>query len=248
MQFDRTIWERPFSRAKIPPFPCPSCKHGVLKMIPNSLRLEETGRSKDAHQHEDWEPDWIMERWIALFECPVDGCREMVTAHGDTRLEQVFDEDFGTRFESLFRPRGFHPAPPIIRLPENVPDQVRQAIESAFELYWVDSGSAITKLRASVERIMDDSKIPSTNKNGGYLTLEQRLDAYANAFPDEKDTLKALRFAGNAATHQHSIANVVVLDAFQIYGPTLERLYGNDAAMIKAIQQKMITNKGSYTS
>lgn len=95
---------------------------------------------------------------------------------------------------------------------------------------------------------MDDANIPSKNNKGRFMTLEQRLDVYAKAFPDEEDTLKALRFAGNAATHQHSIAAVVVLDAFQIYEPTLERLYGNDAAMIKAIQQKMIANKGSYDS
>src|SRR4051812_15306667 len=114
MAFNRTLWVEKFSRADVPEFVCPACKKGVLKGDQKTIDTQEPHYSKAAHKMDDWEPDWITERFMMFLKCTLPTCGEQVAVSGDTQIAEVMLEDDEWGWEQMLRPQAVFPAPPII--------------------------------------------------------------------------------------------------------------------------------------
>lgn len=244
MAFDRELWDDRFSVNAVPDFTCPRCDKGTLRFDKKHFWSAEPKFSVDAHGHEEWEPDWIQERFAMFLKCNVDKCGEIVVVSGFTSVEQVYDEENGPSMESLLMPAMMVPAPPIIRVPEKTPREVQGELQLAFQLFWSDLGAAATKIRTSVERLMDHFKVGKFKRTGDKLKpipLYSRIEAFItkNGKVVHKDHLHALRVVGNLGTHSNAATRSDVLEAFQIYEHALDELIGKKSAVIAKLAKKL---------
>lgn len=241
---DQSLWFEAFSEKDIPLFPCPQCQKGTLALH-NKVVTEEPAFSKAAHGHNDWEPDWTVERFAAALKCSIAKCGEMVMVIGDTVVEQVQDEEFGVTLESMIRPRSMFPAPYIIKLPENMPGPVESELALAFQMFWSDAGACATKIRTSVERLMDHFGVAKfqrvKNKKLKRLDLYTRIERFivSTGSVVHQDHLHALRVVGNLGTHQNELTRTNLLEAFEVYEHALDELIGKKSKQIAKLAKKL---------
>lgn len=259
MTIDKSTWFRAFSRSEIPAFPCPRCHKTTLVLDKKTLTVEETEKSKAARKHNDWEPEWVEERFICLFRCSSAKCGEIVAVSGKVSVEPNFDDDdeVGWNYEQMLAPRSMYPAPPIIALPTGIPRDVKRELELAFQFYWGDYGACATKIRTSVERLMDHFKVakfrvaknpkkPNSPGRMKPLDLSARIDKFISTTGAviHKDHLHALRIVGNLGTHKNALARTEILEAFEIYEHALEELIGKKSAQIGKLAKKLSKQAG----
>jgi hypothetical protein len=245
LAFDISLWDEKFSKDSVPAFVCPTCTKGTLQFDKKQYLEGEPQYSKDAHGHNDWEPDWNTERFVMLLKCSAPKCGELVAVSGRTSVEQVDDEEHGWAFESLLVPVSMSPPPPIIHLPEKTPDAVRNELNLAFQVFWSDPGAAATRIRTSVERLMDHLKVAKFKRQKGKklkpITLYARIEAFIakNGQLVHQDHLHALRVIGNLGTHSSEATRSDVLEAFQVYEHALDELVGKKSASIAKLAKKL---------
>ncbi|WP_316214056.1 hypothetical protein [Bradyrhizobium sp. SZCCHNR2032] len=165
MAVNITHWTEAFS-SQLPPFRCPTCHEGSLAEVEESRKIIESKRSKRAASHDNWEPDWIENRFTLLLECSVATCGELVVVSGDTVQDEEDDEDYHRRWVPHLRPRSMFPAPYIVELPKELPDTVRRELEQAFALFLVDLNASANRVRTSLERGLDEVGVKKFNKTG----------------------------------------------------------------------------------
>lgn len=250
MSFQRELWFGEFARSRAPHYRCTRCNVGRLVAASESLTIIETEYSKKARDDDGWEPDWEVERFSLRFTCTNSACGEHSFAIGETTLEETHDAEFGWVLESVLRPRGFFPAPPLIEIPSDTPADVREQIERSFELFWSDFNSCANRLRVSIEFLLDMLKVSrtGTNKKGDTISLDLngRIALFAKIEPDHADTLTALRMIGNLGSHGDDVSRDALLDAYEIYEEALADLCGHRKARMAALRNKLISSKGKY--
>ncbi|MFY9894412.1 MAG: DUF4145 domain-containing protein [Xanthobacteraceae bacterium] len=259
MAVDKLTWSKTFSRREVPALPCPGCRKATLKLDEKTLAVEETERSKKNQKHEAWDPEWTEERFSCLLRCDSAKCGEIVAVSGRVSVEQIFDDDeeIGWNYEGLLEPRSMYPPPPIIALPTNVPSSVREELELAFQFYWGDYGACATKIRTSVERLMDHFKVakfriaknpkkPNLPGKMKPLDLSARIDKFISATGAvvHKDHLHALRIVGNLGTHNNVLSQTEMLEAFEVYEHALEELIGKKSSQIGKLAKKLSKHAG----
>lgn len=249
MPIDKTIWRKTFSRKDVPEFPCPNCSRQSLKLDPKSLFTHEPAYSKAAHSAEEWEPEWVEERFVGMLRCSNPKCDESVAVSGSVNVEPAYEEDGSWNYEGLLTPKSMSPAPPIITLPEGTPTEVSKELALAFQFYWGDHGACATKIRTSVERLMDHFKVARFRRSNGKLKpidLSSRIDKFISATGKvvHKDHLHALRVVGNLGTHQNSLSKTEILESFEVYEHALAELIGKKSAQIAKTAKKLQANKG----
>jgi len=249
--FSRDLWQGAYARNAIPKFTCAKCKKGRLVPDNTSLVLKQPTYSKADSKHPDWEPDWDIERFSLSFTCDHAECGEVANMLGDTTVAEYYEDEFNSwGLISLLRTRAFFPAPPMIEMPSEVPESVRDEVEKSFELFWVDLSSCANRLRVSVELLLDHFKIPRSgiDKKGKStrLDLNGRISLFEKADPEHAPTLTALRMIGNLGSHGDEVNRAPLLDAFEIYEYALAELCGQRKARIEQLRQKLISNKGNY--
>lgn len=257
MAVDKSTWVATFSRSGIPAFPCPRCRRTTLTLDEKTLAAEETETSKANQKHDAWEPEWTEERFVCLFRCSSVKCGEIVAVSGKVSVEPNHDEETGWNYEGMLEPRSMYPPPPIIALPTGVPGPVRDELELAFQFYWGDFGACATKVRTSVERLMDHFKVakfriaknpkkPNSPGKMKPLDLSARIDKFISATGAvvHKDHLHALRVVGNLGTHKNVLSRIEMLEAFEVYEHALEELIGKKSAQIGKLAKKLTKHAG----
>jgi hypothetical protein len=250
MSFDRDLWLRIFPNDAIPPFPCPTCSHGHLVLMPGTLHEVQSTHNARLKSHDGWEPDWIQEQFVLLLQCSVEDCGEIVSVCGSTRVVEVTDDEHGWIYIGRLVPRAMWPAPRIIEIPSETPETVVDALKSAFSFFWTDMDACANRIRTSVERVMDELKIPAERITKAGKTLQMvladRITALKALDPDHAETMDALRYIGNLGTHGGEVTLEALLDAFHIYEDALAELYGRRRDKVKALRTKIIAAKGKY--
>lgn len=249
--FERDHWSGAYSREGFPRFTCPRCRKGRFVHDQSSLFIEQPKFSKNESKHPDWEPDWDKERFSLRLTCESSDCGEIALVSGDTTVAEYYDEDFNTwGLVSLLRPQAFFPAPPIIAVPKEVPTNISEELDKAFQLFWVDLSASVNRLRVSVELLLDHFKIPRTgmDKKGkpNRLDLNARIALFEKSDPEHAPTLTALRMIGNLGSHGGEVNREPLLDAYEIYEYALAELCGQRKARIDQLRQKLIAGKGQY--
>jgi hypothetical protein len=170
MPIDRTLWNRLFEPDEIPNLPCPTCKKGRLKSDKDDIIFREPTYSKLEAQHQDWEPDWQTKRFNTFLECDNKKCGEVVAITGDTEIVETFLEDATPEgiwaLTEALRPRSMFPSPPLFPIPDSFPKAVAEQLRIAFQLYWSDFPSCISRIRTSLEIALDEKKVPRTRLRG----------------------------------------------------------------------------------
>jgi hypothetical protein len=246
MTVDVTLWAETFSEEEIPPFTCPVCQKGALALVKDCLKIIESERSKKAfREREDWEPDWVECRFSLFLECSSPKCGELVVMSGDT--VQVYENtEHGAGYVPYLRPRSIFPAPPIIRLLEEIPSEVREELEQAFLLFWSDQSASANRLRTSLERVLDALQIKKYNRKGKRVSipLGQRMGLFEKEHgTDFKDIFTALRTVGNLGSHA-KVTRTALLAAFEIYEHALDEIFGKRKKKIEGLSKKLIKSKG----
>ena len=230
MALKRQLWKPPF--AVLPSWPCPACEIGTVAITDGSLTIAETGLSKEAHEHEAWEPTWMDERFIAMLTCNNVKCKESVAVCGRTR--HVEDHDFELQEQNwsrLYEPEFFSEALPVFPIPENCPDQIEQKLKQAFSLMWSDIGSSANRLRSAIEVLLDERKIHKTTLNSSgkriRLTLHQRIASFRIKNIDAAVPLEAVKWLGNVGSHAtlDTLTIDELLDGFELFEHAIERVY-----------------------
>ncbi|GCE90339.1 hypothetical protein MSKU15_1940 [Komagataeibacter diospyri] len=246
MSVDRSLWHAEFSRDAIPRFPCPSCT-GRLLADKGSLFIGETAHSIKQRDHDDWEPDWIDQRFSIRLVCPDPDCGEIVLVSGDTIMTETYDDEFpdGCCYEDALRPRAVFPAPPIINIPAASPNDVSHNVKLSFSLFWADKAAAANRLRVAVEYLLDDLKVSRTvikNKKTLELSLNNRIEAFGKREPTHTQTLHALRIVGNLGSHG-SIKVGDLLDGYELMENLLDELVNHRSTYLAGLSLNIISRR-----
>ena len=249
MALKRQLWKPPFRM--FPSWPCPTCEIGTVALMDGTLTITETGLSKEAHDHEAWEPTWIDERFTAMLVCNNVNCRESVAVCGRTR--HVEDHDFERQEQNwarLFEPTFFNEAPPVFPIPENCPGQIKQELKRAFSLMWSDIGSSANRLRSAIEALLNERKVQKTTVNSSgtrvRLTLHRRIVLFQSKNADAALPLEAVKWLGNVGSHASLDALTIddLLDAFELFEHAIERVYVRREEHLKKLASVIRKQKG----
>lgn len=224
-------------------FICPKCKEPTLLVDESSFDKVETGYSKVARDHPDWDPDWIIWRFSFRSVCSTKNCGEVCTAAGWGQVDQRYDDDWNPEYFKGFNIKSFWPSPDLIATPKELPTEVKELLEKSFVLFWPDPAAAANALRASLEHLLDELKVPRTKtKRAGEdyrLSLHSRIEIVAEQQPDFKVLLLALKEVGNLGSHGETVSTKDYLDALEIYVHTLEELYDNKGKRVLELALKL---------
>jgi Domain of unknown function (DUF4145) len=128
--------------------------------------------------------------------------------------------------EEVYEIASIHPPPPMIEIPDNTPEPVRQDLESAFQTYWHDSDGCIAKVRASAEKFLDNFGVPRTTASGKFISFNDRILSLTDPRVSQ-DWLDALREVGNLGTHG-SVQEEKLFHTMDIWKICLMQAYGEN--------------------
>ena len=249
MAINRKLWSPPF--ASFPSWLCPSCQSGTLALNKETFNNLETGVSKKSHDHEAWEPEWIVERFVGLLVCQSEECGEMVAIGGHSHTSEFSDYEQRERFlEHTFEPIFMCPAPPIFPIPEKCPKAIRKELKRAFSLFWSDTGSCANRLRAAAETLLTDRKVPRTrlNKEGKRerISLHARIEKFRRTDARSAEYLSAIKWIGNAGSHPNvdELNGDDLLDGFELFEHVIELIYMRREEHLKKLARNINSRRG----
>jgi Domain of unknown function (DUF4145) len=245
---ERSLWTATLSKHWAPQWKCPICKRGHTVLTPKSLVSKENTASARQHDHEAWDPEWVEYVFTAWATCSNDNCKQPFALSGTGGVAPDFDDNHGTEWHEYFRPGQCHPMPEIIELPAKCPALVRDALREAFALFWRQPESCAGRVRVALECLMDHLGVPKRKKGkaGKFydLTLHGRLDHFATKNAAIGAHLMALKWVGNAGSHNGKVSSADLLDAFEVLEHTLAEVIEQRSAKVSALAKKLTKKHG----
>ena len=212
-------------------------------LVPKSLDFQETAASARQHGHGAWDPDWISYVFVARARCSNEICAQPFALSGTGGVEPDYDEEGSADWAEYFKPSHCDPMPHIIDIPGKCPDAVKKALGDAFALFWGYPESCAGRIRLALERLMDHLGIPKRRKakNGKYvdLKLHDRLDAFALKDSTAGAQLMALKWVGNAGSHDGVVSQADLLDAFEVLEHVLAEVIEQRSKKVAALAKKL---------
>jgi len=173
--------------------------------------------------------------FIAMLVCNYAFCGEAVTVAGFYRsdTEVAWGGEEGDQAEEItsysYKPYSIKPAPLMIDEPNA---DSKKHLRKAYELFWNDYASCANRLRIVVEYLLDQLGIaregPKGKRKKARLDLADRIAILALAKPDYDEALTALRYVGNAGSHEGVGEFEDIMDCFDLL----------EHAMIELIEQR----------
>ncbi len=249
---DRKLYKVPFTRERSPDWLCPHCGKGVLRFIDGTFRHEERRHSREARDHDAWDPDWIEYSYSGMLRCSNDQCKECVanTGIGGVDIDVVFGSDGEPEqtWADFFRPKYFEPPLAIIHLPEECPGSVTEPLEESFRLFFCSPASASNNVRIALEALLTELGIKRfVVKNGKrqFLNLHSRIGLLPAKYADLRDLLFAIKWLGNAGSHADSVVTLDdVMDAYELVDHVLQELYAQRSKKAKDLAKLVNKKKG----
>ena len=107
----------------------------------------------------------------------------------------------------------------------------------------MDVSAAANAMRASLEALMDQLKIPRTQKTKkgkiAPLSLHGRLAHLSETQKEYAELCFALKEVGNLGSHGETVREKHYFGALEIYAHVLSQLFENDAARMKELAEKI---------
>ncbi len=237
-KFSKTLVGKPTQR-----FTCPTCGQGFLAPDTSTFFETEPAFSVRAHGHDEFDPDWIEKRFTYRSICSNRDCSEVAFVSGRGGVDQRYGYDGQPEYYEFFRIEAFFPAPDLIPVPGDAPYEIKKLLKRCFALYWVDTSAAANAMRASLEALMDDMKVPTseTTKAGKVVSiyLHRRIELWAETHKDYADLCLALKEVGNLGSHGETVREKHFFGALEIYSHVLQQLFENNAAKMKELAEKI---------
>lgn len=194
-------WPRPI---------CRICREGHVSW--GEPITDENKQSLKERNHPGFEPEWISGTVHAIGYCQNDECAQVVIAVGTYRVNESdepsydsrYNEYQGLAYSEFYRIEYFSPPLALLPLPEDVPQDVREAIDRASPLLFVDPSFAATALRASVELFLTGQGFPRLSPAGKFTSLDQRIKLWKEATGNHRvaNLFLAVKWIGNEGTHE----------------------------------------------
>jgi hypothetical protein len=240
----KELWKNALNSSGWPFLPCPRCS-GDLRILKDSLRSHVVTYARSS----DFDPN-IPFRFVMLLQCAKSRCGEVVSVAGEVWYDQEVDQDHNLEWVKTYRPYYMRPAPPIISVPKKTPAEVVKELELSFGLYWSDYNVCASRLRTSLERVMDHFGVAKTRIQKKDITkpgkrraldLSARIDMFAKKVgsTEHSETLHALRVIGNLGTHSSKVTQAAMLDAYQLYEMALGDLFKDRGESAKDIIRRL---------
>lgn len=244
---DRNIFAEPFTRDDYPSWPCPHCNIGFLQIKNDKFRFEQTKETKEYMSHPDYDPTWDKYVYSAILECSHIKCRSYTMSVG-TGYTIISDGMIFTEtppYENYFIPKFFTPPINIINIPIRCPDTVSQALIQSFELFFCNPSSCGNIIRISLEYLMTELSIATTDKNGDSMKLHNRILQYKKQNPKIADKILAIKWLGNTGSHAiEGLAHKDALDAYEILEHVLQELFKDSHSRINNMVSQINQNRG----
>lgn len=249
---DRRIYKLPFNKNKSPDWICPTCGNGALRIKDNTFHFEELTSSKNAHNHEAWEPEWIEYVYSCLLYCSNATCSEVVANNGIGTVDWYSGYDHNDtpvqEWDEIFSPRYFEPHLKLFEYPGETPIEIASEIDQSFSLFFSNPASASNHLRISLEHLLTFLKVKRQETKKGkrlFLSLHRRINLIPTKFEDLKCMLLAVKWLGNAGSHaKKEITSDDVLDAYEIMDVVLREIFEEKRKKAKALAKKINKKKG----
>jgi Domain of unknown function (DUF4145) len=246
MPVDRQLWcSYWFTKQKTPPWPCPTCHHGNLKLVANSLFEYESIECRRSRSEAEWDMPAYDGVFCCVLRCTNDTCMEHVAVSG---LSEGSQEAEHGNYVVCLVPRMFTPALHIVSIPEECPPTVANEFQEAFRLYWSDLAGGLNHIRKAVELIMDHLKIKKLQKDkkGKFerLTLHKRIALFRSKNPALADRLEAVKWLGNAGSHPAVVSHDTFFNACDLLEDFIHSHFEKRGNRIVALTKKVIKRKG----
>jgi hypothetical protein len=211
--------------------PCGACATGELQIgEPNEIDI--AARHKD---HPGWEPEWIHGHFSVQAECTNRECRSIALIAGKMKVDTDVDErgrwygDYATFFELKY----CEPPLRLLAVPDGASADVKQAIESASQVIWMNPPSAANRLRAGIEQLLTDLGVPKPG------TTHTRIERLAASMPDVATVLEAVKWIGNDGSHASALPLKEVLEGVALLERALTLVYDRSAEELDQLARKI---------
>lgn len=247
MSFKAELWFGIFAKGNFPALPCPTCKTGYLREVTESFAQAEAtyGVRQDL---DDLPDDYIEQRFSMLARCTDQSCGEVVAIAGEYSYEEA-ETEHGWALEQALNIRGVHPAPPMIDLPSETPEAVKELLEKSFSLFWVDYGACVNAIRSAGEQMLNELGVPKKHRikakpaTGSQpakpakiidLDFNGRIQWLAKRNKTRAKIIDSLRKLGNLGSHGHDVTKYDVHKAMRIVDYVVSELFEKHAILATA--------------
>lgn len=208
---------------------CPRCGIGALQLVSESLIEQQTARSAFEQKVNGNDPTIYDGVYVCLVQCKNGNCGELMSVAGTTGYEERYDdpEIDGAHWAMYYRPTRMDPPPHIIRYFEKCPELVKDEIDRAERLYWVDEKAAVNAIGTALEILFTGLRVPRfrrTNHGRRRLSLAERIAILAARNPRWEPPATAIRWIRNEGSHSGNVTSDDVLDALELLEFLLEEI------------------------
>lgn len=246
MPVDRRFWKGYwFTKESTPPWPCPTCHRGNLKLVKPSLFEEESIESKRNHGEHDRNPFAYCGVFSCALQCTSDDCGDHVAVSG---LSETGEESEYGNLVTCLKPLMFTPTLQLLRIPEECPENALNEFQEAFKIYWSDLAGGMNHIRKAVERIMDHLSIrrrKKTKKNKFIrLELHARIEELRAKNHILADRLEAVKWLGNVGSHSSEVSHDAFFNACDLLEDFIRTHLAKHSHKIAALTKKVIKRRG----
>lgn len=229
MPVDRGAWPEIVTEQTFPKWECPNCGH-TISVKENEIVGPETGASLSCRGHEAWDPEWIHGRFVASYECA--HCQDPATMLGSYTLREGEGDPrhLEQEYFPLYRIQAIEPAPALIRVPDDLPEELTGQLHRAFRLFWVDRAACANAIRGVVEEFLNQMRVRKTDgsrSQRGRLSLHKRIELYSDKDEHLSTALMAMKWIGNAGSHASQISRQTLFDGFDLLEHVLEEAFNS---------------------
>ena len=244
MPIDRLLWRSVWQEGDYPPLPCPRCG-SVLNIDSNSLVIRTSKYNIDLFAYIGEED--IESKFSVWMECGSSKCGEVVTVSGECKNQLFHTGIRGVEMAHDFHPRVIIPSPPIIPISDEVPKDIQEHLHRSFTLFWTDNEACANRLRVALELVLKAWGFPREDEHGKPVNLHQRIEKWQALYGRGTlgMSLMALKWLGNAGSHEEGISRDRILDAYEIFASALKRLFPEDLRPIEQLANDIVKSKGT---
>jgi hypothetical protein len=148
--------------------------------------------------------------------------------------------------DNAYEIQNIDPAVDIFNISAEIPEDIQDSLEESFSLFWGHPSSAGNEIRKALEILMDEMKIKNkgTNKKGEEypLNLHARIEEFGRIengkYSGLAMKLLAIKWAGNAGSHEDALTREDVLDAYEVLEYVLEEIFVRPMYLSKIIKTR----------
>jgi len=227
---------------------CPTCGR-TLFLIKDTLKeFESSATQKISGKSYSHQMEFSLV-FSCVFKCVNNKCNEYVACTGESFHDVDIKEDpYGNAeqiYPKYYKPKYFYPNIELFKIPTSVPEKISKSIQKSFEMFFCNHYAALNEIRSAVERLLEFWGLSSTNANGKFIPLNNRIDNIPSSHEKYKDHLMAAKWLGNAGSHMGTeIKEKDIIDAYELISYVLNEVFESDHHRISSISNAININKG----